>query len=128
MHLLAFWVPGAAKWNWAVEHLLNQIQQYAIKRHGCGCRGPEFIKLLFSNLDALSALAGFDPNNPADTWHARPTHTLRLAEILEKIYALEIWRRRDSVSFHQRGTFTRRRPIPVANQKRSARLAVGLAR
>jgi hypothetical protein len=87
MHLLAFWVPGAAKFNWAIEHLLNQIQQYAIKRHGCVWRGPEFIKLLLSNLDALSALAGFDPNNPPDTWHARPTHTLRLAEILAKIYA-----------------------------------------
>lgn len=89
MHLLAFWIPGSSKWNWAVEHLLNQIQQYAIRRHGCRCRGPEFIKLLFSNLDALSSLAGFDPNNPADTWHARPTHTLRFAEILAKIYASE---------------------------------------
>lgn len=89
MHLLAFWIPGSSKWNWAVEHLLNQIQQYAIRKHGCRCRGPEFIKLLFSNLDALSSLAGFDPNNPADTWHARPTHTLRFAEILAKIYASE---------------------------------------
>ncbi|PYP83713.1 MAG: insecticidal toxin complex protein [Blastocatellia bacterium AA13] len=89
LHLLAFWVPGASKWDWAVEHLLNQIQQYAMKRHGCRCRGPEFIKLLFSNLNSLSSLAGFDPNNPADTWHAFPTHTLRLAEILAKIYASE---------------------------------------
>ncbi|MDZ7363649.1 MAG: insecticidal toxin complex protein [candidate division KSB1 bacterium] len=89
LHLLAFWVPGAAKLNWAVEHLLNQIQQYAMNVHGCGCREPEFIKLLMANMDPLSALAGFDPNNPADTWHAHPTHTLRFAEILAKIYASE---------------------------------------
>jgi hypothetical protein len=89
MHLLSFGVPGAAKFDWAVEHLLNQIQQYAIRKHGCRCRGPEFIKLLLSNLDALSSLAGFDPNNPTDAWHARPTHTLRLSEILAKIYASE---------------------------------------
>lgn len=89
LHLLAFWVPGASKLNWAVEHLLNQIQQYAMKTHGCGCREPEFIKLLMANMDPLSALAGFDPNNPADTWHAHPTHTLRFAEILAKIYASE---------------------------------------
>jgi Tc toxin complex TcA C-terminal TcB-binding domain len=95
LHLLAFWAPGASKWDWAVEHLLYQIQQYAIKRHGCEYRGPEFIKLLLDNLNALSALAGFDgatpPTNPADIWHARPTHTLRLAQILAKIYASE-WR------------------------------------
>ncbi|MEQ9238017.1 Tc toxin subunit A-related protein [Coleofasciculus sp. E2-BRE-01] len=89
LHLLAFWVPGAAKRNWAVEHLLYQIQQYAINVYDCGCREPEFIKLLENNLDAISALAGFNPSNPPDTWHAQPTHTLRLAEILAKIYASE---------------------------------------
>lgn len=89
LHLLSFWVAGAAKWDWAVEHLLNQIQQYAVETHGCRCRGPEFVKLLLSNLDDLSALAGFDPNNPNDTWHARPTHTLVFAEALAKIYASE---------------------------------------
>jgi hypothetical protein len=89
LHLLAFWAPGASKWDWAVEHLLYQIQQYAITTHGCDCREPEFIKLLKANLDPLSALSGFDPSNPANTWHAHPTHTLRLAEILAKIYASE---------------------------------------
>jgi|APLak6261663543_1056040.scaffolds.fasta_scaffold00218_3 hypothetical protein len=87
LHLLAFWAPGASKWNWAVGYLLNQIQQYAINVHGCCCREPEFIKLLGDNLDQISALAGFNPGNPADTWHAHPTHTLRFAEILAKIYA-----------------------------------------
>lgn len=89
LHLLAFWVPGAAKWDWAVDHLLCQIQEYAIKTHGCDYREPEFLKLLKANLDPLSALAGFDPNNPTDTWQVHPTHTLRLAEILAKIYASE---------------------------------------
>ncbi|HEX8355117.1 MAG TPA: hypothetical protein VF611_19590, partial [Pyrinomonadaceae bacterium] len=30
LHLLAFWVAGAAKWDWAVEHLLDQIQRHAV--------------------------------------------------------------------------------------------------
>ncbi|MGH8655585.1 MAG: hypothetical protein ACREYE_26950 [Gammaproteobacteria bacterium] len=89
LHLLAFWAPGASKWKWAIEHLLNQIQQYAINVYHCCCREPEFIKLLENNLDRLSALAGFDPGNPPDTWYAHPTHTLRFAEILAKIYASE---------------------------------------
>lgn len=87
LHLLAFWVSGASKMGWAIDHLLNQIQQYAINVHGCCCREPEFIKLLSDNLDQLSALAGFNPGNPTDTWNSHPTHTLRFAEILAKIYA-----------------------------------------
>lgn len=89
LHLLSFWSPGASKWNWALEHLLDQIQQYVMITYSCGCREPEFIKLLKNNLNPLSALAGFAPSNPDDTWHTRPTHTLRFAEILEKIYASE---------------------------------------
>ena len=89
LHLLSFWVPGATKWNWAVEHLLYQIQQYAIHALHRSCREPEFLKLMMANLNPLSALAGFDPNTPSDTWHAHPTHTLRFTEILAKIYASE---------------------------------------
>lgn len=89
LHLLAFWAPEATKWNWAVEHLLHQIQQYATDMYNCQCREPKFIKLLMNNLDPLSALAGFDPSNPLDRWYAYPTHTLRFAEILIKIYASE---------------------------------------
>ncbi|QEL71780.1 MULTISPECIES: neuraminidase-like domain-containing protein [unclassified Bacillus cereus group] len=89
LHLLAFWVKGATKWNWALEHLLHQIQQYAIHIHNCRCREPEFLKLLIANLNPLSVLAGFNPSNPIDSWHAHPTHTLRFAEILVKIYASE---------------------------------------
>ncbi len=87
-HLLALWVGLAAgHWDWAVDELLDQLQPYAAARHGCGCRPPEFRKLLVDNLDPLSRLAGFNPAAATDTWHAAPTHTLRFAEVLAKIYA-----------------------------------------
>lgn len=87
-HLLALWVgPTAAAWDWAVDELLDQVQRYAQTRHRCRPRPPQFVKLLAANLDPLSGLAGFDPRQAADTWHARPTHTLRLAEVLAKLYA-----------------------------------------
>ena len=86
--LLALWVgTSASKWNWAVQHLLDRVQHYARMRHRCGTRPAHFIKLLEENLDPLSRLSGFDPIQPADTWHALPTHTLRFAEVLSKIYA-----------------------------------------
>ena len=87
-HLLALWVgPSAAKWFWAVDELLDHIQHHAQARYKCGCRPPEFIKFLRENLNPLSDLAGFDRTVPTDTWHVRPTHTLRFAEILAKLYA-----------------------------------------
>ncbi|XXX72363.1 neuraminidase-like domain-containing protein [Sorangium sp. So ce134] len=88
-HLLALWVgEGARMWSWAVDHLLDQLRHYAQARYKCGCRPPEFIKLLAENLDALARLAGFDPSQQ-NPWHARPTHTLRFAEVLSKIYAAD---------------------------------------
>ncbi|MEH2539206.1 neuraminidase-like domain-containing protein [Bradyrhizobium sp. AZCC 1699] len=85
-HILALWVgPGAAMWSWAVNQLLDRVQHYACTR----CHGryrPELLKLLRDNLDPLSKLAGFNPALASDTWHALPTHTLRLAEVLLKIY------------------------------------------
>jgi hypothetical protein len=89
-HLLALWVGTAsAKWSWAVQHLIERIEEHAIRRHHRERRSPEDIKLLAANLDPLSALAGFDPDpaSPADWWHALPTHTLRFTEVLAKIYA-----------------------------------------
>ncbi len=86
--LLSLWVgPSAAKWNWALNELLGQVDRYAQRNHKCERRSAEFIKLLSSNLDPLSRLAGFDPASPTDNWHALPTHTLRFAEVLAKIYA-----------------------------------------
>jgi hypothetical protein len=86
--LLSLWVgPAAAHWRWAVQELLQGIVRHAECHHACRRRGAEFIKLLEDNFDALSRLAGFDPLVAAWTWHAHPTHTLRFAEILAKIYA-----------------------------------------
>jgi Tc toxin complex TcA C-terminal TcB-binding domain len=86
--LLSLWAgPTAKYWHWAVHELLRHIPHYAKLRHACETRPPEFIKLLASNLDPLSSLAGFNPANPPDTWNTKPTHTLRFAEVLAKIYA-----------------------------------------
>ena len=87
-HLLALWSgPASSKWSWAVSHLIDRIQHYAKRRHAGHDRSAHFIKLLSRNLDPLSILAGFDPARPSDTWHARPTNTLRFAELLAKIHA-----------------------------------------
>ena len=87
-HLLALWVgPAAAQWPWAVQQLITRVEQHARRQHGCERRAPEFVKLLTDNLGPLSRLAGFDPGSDTDSWHARPTYTLRFAEVLGKIYA-----------------------------------------
>jgi Tc toxin complex TcA C-terminal TcB-binding domain len=89
--LLALWIgPGTPGWDWAVDTLLRRVQHHAIRRYRSRPRPPEFIELLGANLDPISAITGFDPATPADTWHARPTHTLRLAELLAKVYASTI--------------------------------------
>ena len=86
-HLLALWVgPAAARWDWAVALLLEHIDAYAEARYPELRRAPELIKIIADNLDPLSRLAGFDPGIASDTWHARPTSTLRFVEVLAKIY------------------------------------------
>src|SRR5262249_40041551 len=86
-HILALFVgPTAPKWNWAVDQLLHHIEHRSRRRYHHE-RGPEFIKLLAENLKPLSLLAGFDPDTPTLTWWAEPTHALRFAEVLVKIYA-----------------------------------------
>jgi hypothetical protein len=70
-----------------LEQLIDAIADLAARRHHGHERGPQFRKLLISNLDRLSILGGFDPATATRTWHARPTHTLRFAEILAKIWA-----------------------------------------
>ena len=86
--LLALWAgPTAAKWPWAVRQLIARVEQQAQRRHDCQRRPAEFVKLLMANLDPLSRLAGFDPASATGSWHALPTHTLRFAEVLAKIYA-----------------------------------------
>jgi hypothetical protein len=86
-HILALWVgPTASKWGWAVRDLCRKIGQYARRRQPCDHRSDEFLEMLASKLDALSALAGFDPASTTDNWHKLPTHTLRFAEVLAKIH------------------------------------------
>jgi hypothetical protein len=85
-HILALWVgPAAKKWGWAVRELCDKIVLFARRRSRCDHRSGDFAAELASHLDALSKLAGFDPTSAADNWHALPTHTLRLSEILAKI-------------------------------------------
>jgi Tc toxin complex TcA C-terminal TcB-binding domain len=85
--LLSLWAVTAHQWDWALERFIEGIAHYAACRYGCERREPEFLKQLAGNLDCLSRLAGFDPATSSVTWHAAPTHTLRFAEILAKLYA-----------------------------------------
>jgi hypothetical protein len=86
--LLALWLgSSASQWQWAIAALLKRVSPYARLHHHCQERPPQFIKLLEDNLDPLSCLAGFNPGDPATTWHAKPTCTLRFLEVLSKIYA-----------------------------------------
>ena len=83
--ILALWVgPTAKKWGWAIRELCDKVVLFA-RRRGCEHRADDFAGTLASHLDAFSKLAGFDPGSATDNWHALPTHTLRLAEILAKV-------------------------------------------
>ena len=87
-HILALWVgPTAAKWGWAVRHLCEKAAHHATRHYRCEERLPEFVEWLTARLDRLSRLMGFDPASATDNWHALPTHTLRFAELLEKLAA-----------------------------------------
>jgi len=86
--ILSLWVgSGAAQYPWAIRQLCEGMERYAKCRHKCDHRPAEFMQMLASNLNAFSVLAGFDPTSTTDNWHAHPTHTLRFAEVLAKIYA-----------------------------------------
>jgi hypothetical protein len=87
-HLLALFAgPSAAQWSWAVGEVIEGVQRHARAEHAGSKRPSDFIKLLASNLDPLSSLAGFDPSTPTRTWNVHPTHALRFAEVLAKICA-----------------------------------------
>jgi hypothetical protein len=89
LDLLPLWLPTSppADWDEAVGQLLRGIERHARSRWSCRAREPKFHKVIAGQLDPLSRLAGFDPDTPGDSWHARPTHTLRFAEVLGKIHA-----------------------------------------
>ena len=87
-HLLALFLgPAAAEWGWAVGELVERVRHHARAHHHGQPRPSEFIKLLSSNLDALSRLAGFDPTSATASWSAHPSNALRFAEVLSKICA-----------------------------------------
>jgi hypothetical protein len=87
-HLLAFWArPRGDYWQWAVDCLLDVVEDRAEARPGATRQRPELIKLIRANLGPLARLVGFDPDTEAANWDAHPTNTLRFAEVLAKIYA-----------------------------------------
>jgi hypothetical protein len=86
-HILALWVsPPPAEFDWAVGHLIDRIERHARRKKHGHQREPEFLKLLATNLDPLSRLGGFDPAAADRRWQSAPSHTLRFAEVLSKIY------------------------------------------
>lgn len=85
--LLALWsnsARGTDRYRWAVDELLDGVERYSVSRLGCRRRPASWRKIVPSNLDDLAALAGFEPSVP---WNAKPTCTIRFAEILSKLYA-----------------------------------------
>ena len=86
--LLALWAtPQPPQFAWAVRQLMQGVAHHARRRFGAERRDAEFLDRVASELDPLSRLAGFDPTSATDNWHATPSHTLRFAEILAKLYA-----------------------------------------
>jgi hypothetical protein len=83
---LALWVPNAAPQDrtWAIDVLLHHVEDYARARYGCPFREDSFKKDFADHLPQLSLLAGF---TEVDPWNAKPTSTIRFAEVLAKIYA-----------------------------------------
>ena len=129
VELLPLWAsPSGPDWAGAVTLLLHGIERHARSRWSCREREPELVKIIAANLGPLSRLAGFDPDTPGDTWHALPTHTLRFAEVLGKVYASGLHRRRDPVPVHHAGSSRRRRPVPARGRQRDGRRPAGAAR
>ncbi|KUJ20811.1 uncharacterized protein LY89DRAFT_455463 [Mollisia scopiformis] len=85
--LLSLWALPAmqsVERDHAIDFFLHRIQDYSKSCHACKDRPTGFQKALKDNLRALSLLAGFTDEDP---WYAKPTCTIRFAEILAKIYA-----------------------------------------
>lgn len=86
--LLALWAsPRPPQFAWAVRALVTGVARHARRHYGAPRRGPDYPDRMVSELDALALLAGFAPAPSPDAWEARPTHTLRFAEFLGKLYA-----------------------------------------
>ncbi|PMD58002.1 uncharacterized protein K444DRAFT_664882 [Hyaloscypha bicolor E] len=70
--------------NGAIALLLDHIETYSRSQFGGSHRALGFRKELEKNLNIISSLAGFSETDP---WYAKPTSTLRFAEIVSKVYA-----------------------------------------
>ncbi len=79
--------PAAHRFAWALDQVFDSLQPYAQSIYQCPLQPPHYLKLLAQNINALSRLAGFDPDSPGDTWNAEWTHILRMIEVLGKVYA-----------------------------------------
>jgi len=86
-HLLALTNPALHNFAWALDQMIDRLQPYAQSIYECPRQPPHYLKLLAQNIDAVSRLAGFDPDNPGDAWNAEWTHILRMVEVLGKVYA-----------------------------------------
>ncbi|KAF2272052.1 uncharacterized protein EI97DRAFT_237584 [Westerdykella ornata] len=85
--LLALWADPSLKSRQArhaVQLFVEGIASCAQQKHNCVPRTAQFNKVVEEHLSALAKLAGFTDDVP---WHAKPTCTLRFAEVLTKIYA-----------------------------------------
>ena len=127
--ILALWVgPTAKKWGWAIRELCDKVVLFARRRGGCKHRAGDFASTLASHLDALSKLAGFDPASTTDNWHALPTHTLRLAEILTKVAEVPLPDFRTHLSVYGGRRSRCQWPVPAAGGGRGAGTASRPAR
>ena len=109
--------------------LRASVVQHAQRRRCCEHRPASSSSGLASNLDPLSRLAGFDPASATDTWHALPTHTLRFAEMLAKIYASRLPRRRAALPVHRRRRIPDGDdPFPLQDENEALELAARPAR
>ena len=70
--------------NGAIVLLLDHIESYSRSHFGGSHRSSGFRKELEKNLNVISSLAGFSETDP---WYAKPTSTLRFAEVVSKVYA-----------------------------------------
>ena len=79
--------PTAQKFDWALDALLDAISVYVARETGQPPLPPHVLKLIRDNIDALSALAGFDPATDGLRFTNGWPHLLRFAELLGKIHA-----------------------------------------
>jgi hypothetical protein len=108
----------------APDELLDALQETLVVESDCKRRGPEFKKVLVSNLETLSRLAGFfHPTN----WFDCPTNTIRFLEVLAHIYRSEFSVGEISYLFTPTPHLQGDDPFPMQDQQEAADDPLGLA-